>query len=500
MEDDHLEVETASQFSEEAGRHVLSSKVPLKNGSSAAIYTCLACHVAFHGADHQREHYRSDWHRYNLKRKVADLPPVSQETFAQRLKAQQAKATEAAVTPDRSCVACGKTYSSDNAYENHLISKKHKEAVKEYEKKKGKPTKAPSSASRNTAPETNEPDTESTDIPSSSSSSASHAPKASSKPSIPWRVQLARAKDEEEFGKILDQKIASAPRLDPNCDCLFCTHRSSSLEDNMAHMATVHSFFIPDLEYLVDLQGLIKYLGEKISVGNVCIYCNGKGRAMHSLEAVRDHMVSKGHCKIAYEDGAEDEIIDYYDFSSTWGEEEERGDTPELDPEEIEDAVDEEEGDGEEWEDVDEREDYLSSKVNGIQLSEDETRLTLASGRTVLHRSQNPHNVYHHRKQTGRVPLNRMAPPGATAAQIRMIGGPGGGKEALAIATRLAGRYAALGAVPIHSVRAELALRKEAKKQNIEFNRTYQDFRTRVGVRQNKSSLNQHFRSQIGFD
>jgi hypothetical protein len=27
----------------------------------------------------QREHYKTDWHRYNLKRKVVDLPPVTAE-------------------------------------------------------------------------------------------------------------------------------------------------------------------------------------------------------------------------------------------------------------------------------------------------------------------------------------------------------------------------------------------------------------------------------------
>lgn len=56
-------------------------------------------------------------------------------------------------------------------------------------------------------------------------------------------------------------------------------------------MSTNHGFFIPDIEYLKDVKGLIKYLGEKISVGNICIYCNGKGKTFHSLEAVQSHMV-----------------------------------------------------------------------------------------------------------------------------------------------------------------------------------------------------------------
>ena len=44
-------------------------------------------------------------------------------------------------------------------------------------------------------------------------------------------------------------------------ECLFCSHTSSSLEKNVTHMSSAHSFFIPDIEYLVDLEGLVTYLG-----------------------------------------------------------------------------------------------------------------------------------------------------------------------------------------------------------------------------------------------
>ena len=46
-------------------------------------------------------------------------------------------------------------------------------------------------------------------------------------------------------------------------ECLFCSLKSSDLEENISHMAHVHSFFIPDFEYISDLRGLIEYLGEK---------------------------------------------------------------------------------------------------------------------------------------------------------------------------------------------------------------------------------------------
>lgn len=45
-------------------------------------------------------------------------------------------------------------------------------------------------------------------------------------------------------------------------ECLFCGHVSASLERNVRHMTTTHSFFLPDVEFLTDLAGLIAYLGE----------------------------------------------------------------------------------------------------------------------------------------------------------------------------------------------------------------------------------------------
>jgi pre-60S factor REI1 len=90
--------------------------------------------VQFPSAEDQREHYRSDWHKYNLKRKVANMPPVTAENFQERLVAQQDKtlAQQAAENYSGKCKACGKTYSSENAYKEHLNSKKHKENAAKY--------------------------------------------------------------------------------------------------------------------------------------------------------------------------------------------------------------------------------------------------------------------------------------------------------------------------------------------------------------------------------
>lgn len=76
--------------------------------------------------------------------------------------------------------------------------------------------------------------------------------------------------DDEDAEETMDQEEggsdaphpAALPGSIPVTDCLFCSHHSRSLVKNVAHMTKVHSFFIPDVEFVVDLKGLIRYLGE----------------------------------------------------------------------------------------------------------------------------------------------------------------------------------------------------------------------------------------------
>ncbi|KFO96100.1 Zinc finger protein 622 [Calypte anna] len=95
-----------------------------------ATYTCITCRVAFKDAEIQRAHYKTDWHRYNLKRKVAEMPPVTAENFEERVLAQRAVAEEQNKITATYCTVCSKRFSTFNAYENHLKSKKHLELEK----------------------------------------------------------------------------------------------------------------------------------------------------------------------------------------------------------------------------------------------------------------------------------------------------------------------------------------------------------------------------------
>jgi len=42
-------------------------------------FNCVNCLLHFQSEDEYKKHYKSDYHRYNLKRKLLDLPPATLE-------------------------------------------------------------------------------------------------------------------------------------------------------------------------------------------------------------------------------------------------------------------------------------------------------------------------------------------------------------------------------------------------------------------------------------
>ena len=97
--------------------------------------------------------------------------------------------------------------------------------------------------------------------------------------------------------------------------CLFCLAEASSFDNNLQHMETDHGFFVPQRQFCTNAEGLLQYLQEKIEVGLLCITCeNKKAKDFTTGEAVRKHMLDKGHTFMKVDDGYE-EYEKYYDFS-----------------------------------------------------------------------------------------------------------------------------------------------------------------------------------------
>lgn len=239
----------------------------------------MTCQVGFKEGYLQRQHHKSDWHWYNLKRKVVDLPPVSPDEFKKKVVDQ--KVIEP-VSQQFYCSACRKKFSSDNMLASHKRSKKHLHMTKDEDDA--------DSVISNTLTEKER--IQKMDVEKDIVSEAS--------------VSEAATDDWEEF-----------EGLGIN-ECLFCSHWSSSLDKNVTHMTRHHSFFIPDAEFLSDITGFVTYLGVKVGADHECLKCGNQSREFRSLEAVQKHMVDKGHSIINTEGNAYLEYGDYYDFSASY--------------------------------------------------------------------------------------------------------------------------------------------------------------------------------------
>ncbi|KAF9232130.1 hypothetical protein BU15DRAFT_90724 [Melanogaster broomeanus] len=305
------------------------------------LFTCLSCSIAFASAEDQRAHYRSDYHRYNMKRRVASLPPVSATVFNQKVLERRQETAVISSPRGSSCEVCGKTYTTENAYRSHINSKKHKEnEIK--------------AASQLRNAQSHHVDNDDFYEP----------PLNPPQPPTP-ELRSKRGSD-DETNRTIDAKIAAARSKLSTSSCLFCTHSSSCLEDNLSHMSSSHSFFVPDAEYLVDITGL----------------------------SVRKHMIDKGHCKIAYDTESDKlEVSDYYDFTTSYPTEASRRkkETKLADDEDWEDVED----DSCSSEDLDEVDDPSASESddseslpdNQLTYGDTEYELVLPSGARIGHRS-----------------------------------------------------------------------------------------------------------------
>jgi len=251
------------------------------------------------------------------------------------------------------CKVCSKTYSSLNALYQHLNSKKHVDRTSTQDAKTSQDINISQKVKKPKSLEINQEQEEKVievDF-------LKYEPSRSLiQPAIPEEEQIT------EQDREIEEKIKNAKYFQEE-ECIFCNFKNSDFDSNLIHMSTNHGFFIPDIEYLKDVKGLIKYLGEKISVGNICIYCNGKGKTFHSLEAVQSHMRDQTHCKMIYEEENEAEYDEFYDFSESY--------SHHISPSNGED------------------EDVRQFVKGSATLADDGVHLVFSDGRTVGHRSFN---------------------------------------------------------------------------------------------------------------
>ncbi|KAL1836614.1 hypothetical protein VTJ49DRAFT_4875 [Mycothermus thermophilus] len=309
-------------------------------GNPSHPYTCNTCQVAFRNSDLQKGHMRSDWHRYNLKRRVASLPPISSEVFTEKVLQARAATTAQADKAgfEQTCEACQKTYYSENSFRNHVNSAKHKaKAAARAARTTGKVDDEASSMSFSLG----EPAAESvvdsdaeeefnevveglrqtglhdTTSPVKRPSNPHLSAQEQNKPEHPISQTTS---EEESQGTTPVPPTPSDAKPSPAAPtprtCLFCNYESETPPLNVAHMEKVHGMFLPERQYLVDLEGLLSYLQQRVFELNECLAC---GKVKANVFAVQTHMRDKGHCQIPYTTEEEQlDIGDFYDFRSTY--------------------------------------------------------------------------------------------------------------------------------------------------------------------------------------
>lgn len=223
------------------------------------------------------DHYKSDWHKYNLKRREANMVMLTFEEFSARLEAALALRQE---RNDREA----------RSGRDHL---KNKESggVSSSKKKKNAGEKRLSKRQLRQQEKRNIPASTSNDNDEDQDMDEEH-------------------ENEQEQESIQEEE---APIIDP-CQSLFDKHISPDVKTNVEYMSKTHGFFIPDTEYLTDLEGLIGYCAEKIKLGHTCLYCQ---RTFKTWQGCQQHMINSNHCKLRYEAGVDLEEFDvFYDFTA----------------------------------------------------------------------------------------------------------------------------------------------------------------------------------------
>lgn len=226
--------------------------------------TCITCHALFKDAEEQRSHYRSDWHRFNLNRKVQDLPPLTEPSYQERME-MQGKDESARKGREKSmvrygCDVCKRTFSSEKALLSHHKSSKH-----------------------------------------------------------------AREGQDPNSYTVVGGKEGNVEFFEGSC--FLCSQVNDSTETLMDHLASEHHFYLPDAPSVANLPGLIGYLQEKVLVWHACLSCHDDRRFValedeeeaaktlfQSAHACMKHMQDKGHAKVRFDDVGENELAPFYSY------------------------------------------------------------------------------------------------------------------------------------------------------------------------------------------
>ena len=295
--------------------------------ADAAGHKCAtAPGVVFPSRAELKEHYGSDWHRYNLKRKVARLPPVRYEEFSSRrdsalAQASAIKSKKQNHLKDKSGKGKGKGGTAGATAAGATAAGAADAAATS-----SSPAAAAAAAAAAGGAGADETKEGGDAAPAAAATTTTTAAAAAAQDeAVTLRTIFAGmtsglSQDDLEGDKV-DWAALQAryeeeqAKFDPR-GCIFDAHVSETVEENLKHMHRKYGFFVPDMEYVCDIEGLIKFVAAKVKLGCVCLQC---GKSFKTGHATQKHMIDTFHCKLKYDvDDDLDELGDYYDFSASY--------------------------------------------------------------------------------------------------------------------------------------------------------------------------------------
>ena len=231
---------------------------------------CNHCLYVSKTYEEMKEHYKSEFHKYNLNRVTMNLAPLSYEDYKRKKdffmkKMEEKKKAEESLklkSQNLFCEICSKKFNSSKKLEEHLNSKNHlKNKAKKDEEKKDEISEI-STSSKN---------------------------------------EIKEPKNKEPEKTTLD---------DITC-CLFCNFKLDNLKNNFYHMVQMHNLEIPFIFYIKNYEELIKILAKKIFVYHACFTCDTQ--RFETIRSLQRHMLSKGHTVINDKD-LDEFLYKYYDI------------------------------------------------------------------------------------------------------------------------------------------------------------------------------------------
>ena len=240
---------------------------------------CNHCMYVCKSYDEMKEHYKSEFHRYNLNRVTMNLNPLlyedylkKKEMYMKKLEEQNQKLEKENKQIELYCEICDKKFSNRKKLEEHLNSKNHKKNEIEKREKELKQKEKEENEKKETETE----------------------------------INTTSEKQEEKELKKEPEKTT----IDDITICLFCNKTNENLENNIKHMIEKHKLDVPFLSCIKNYPGLVKLMAKKIFKYKACLTCDTQ--KFETYKSLQSHMIDKGHTRINNND-LDDFLFKYYD-------------------------------------------------------------------------------------------------------------------------------------------------------------------------------------------